>query len=142
MGLTGSLDERRMIIDASALLAVVLAEEDAEPYARAIVTADRPRIPSVTWFEAAMRIEWGGDEIAISRFDAFASDFGIEILPFTARHAEFARAGRRLYGRPTHPAGLNFGDCLVYGVAKAEREPLLFKGDDFAQTDIEPALKV
>ncbi len=131
-----------MIIDASALLAIVLAEPDAETYARAIATADHPRIPSVTWFEAAMRIEAGGDAVAIGRFDSFAGDFGIEIMPFTARHAEYARAGRRLYGRPLHPAGLNFGDCLVYGVAKAEREALLYKGDDFAQTDIEPALKV
>lgn len=135
-------DGQGMIIDASALLAVVLAEHDAGIYARAIAEAERPRIPSVTWFEAAMRIEHGGDEIAIDRFDAFAAEFGIDILPFTARHAEFARAGRRLYGRPAHPAGLNFGDCLVYGVAKAERAPLLFKGDVFVQTDIEPALKV
>ena len=65
---------------------------------------------------------------------------GLRSCPYTAGHAEAARQGRRLYGRP-HPAGLNFGDCLVYGVAKAEREPLLFKGNDFAQTDVEPALK-
>ena len=64
-----------------------------------------------------------------------------EFIPFTAEHARHARVGRRLYGRNNHPARLNFGDCLVYGVAKAEREPLLFKGDDFSQTDIEPALK-
>src|SRR5690348_4812259 len=102
--------------------------------------ASRPRIPSVTWFEAAMRIEAGGDDIAVRRFDAFAPDFGIDIIPFTAHHAVHARIGRRLYGRPHHPAGLNFGDCLVYGVAKAEGEPLLFKGRRFAQTDVTPAL--
>jgi ribonuclease VapC len=129
-----------VIIDASALLAIVLAEPDAEEYARAIALADKPRIPSVTWFEAAMRIETGGDDIAVGRFEAFAADFGIQIIPFTHRHAEFARIGRKLYGRPAHPAGLNFGDCLVYGVAKAEQEPLLFKGNDFAQTDIERVL--
>ena len=129
-----------MIIDASALLAVVLAEPDAALYADAIAGAARPRIPSVTWFEAAMRIEAGGDDFAVTRFNAFAPDFGIEIMPFTERHASYARLGRRLYGRPQHPAGLNFGDCLVYGVAKAEQAPLLFKGNDFSQTDIEPAL--
>ena len=130
-----------MIVDASALLAVVLAEPDAALYARAIASAVRPRMPSVTWFEASLRVEYGGDEIAVSRFDTFAADFGIELIPFTARHAEAARIGRRLFGRPQHPAKLNFGDCLVYGVAKAEREALLFKGNDFSQTDIEPALK-
>jgi ribonuclease VapC len=128
-------------VDASALLAIVLGEADADRYARAIAAAPRPRIPSVTWFEASMRIEWAGDAVAVSRFEDIPHLFGIDIIPFTLRHAEAARAGRRLYGRPQHPAGLNFGDCLVYGVARSEGEPLLFKGGDFAQTDIEPALK-
>jgi ribonuclease VapC len=130
-----------VIIDASALLAIVLDEPDAALYARAIASDQQPRIPSVTWFETSMRIEASGDAVAVSRFDDFPRDFGIEIVPFTARHAEAARQGRRLYGRPHHSAGLNFGDCLVYGVAKVERESLLFKGHDFAQTDVEPALK-
>jgi len=130
-----------LIVDASALLAIVLDEPDAVLYARAIAADHQPRMPSVTWLEAAMRIEFAGDVVAISRFDEIPRDFGIEIIPFMPRHAEVARLGRRLYGRPHHPAGLNFGDCLVYGVAKSEREPLLFKGNDFAQTDVEPALK-
>jgi ribonuclease VapC len=130
-----------VIVDASALLAVVLAETDAARYATAIATADRVRIASVTWFEAAMQVDAGGDEFAVSRFDDFIRDFSIQIIPFTAEHARHARMGRRLYGRGNHPARLNFGDCLVYGVAKGEREPLLFKGNDFSQTDIEPALK-
>lgn len=130
-----------MIVDASALLAVVLAEPDAERYARALAGARDPRLPSVTWFEASMQVDAGGDEVAVTRFDEFVQRFDIRIIPFTAEHARHARAGRRLYGRNNHPARLNFGDCLVYGVAKAEREPLLFKGNDFSQTDIEPALK-
>jgi ribonuclease VapC len=130
-----------VIIDASALLAVVLAEPDAERYARAIASAPERRIPSVTWFEASMLVDAGGDDIAVHRFDDFVRDFSIRIIPFTAEHARHARVGRRLYGRKMHPAQLNFGDCMVYGVAKAEREPLLFKGNDFSQTDIEPALK-
>ena len=130
-----------MIIDASALLAVVLAEPDAPRYAAAIANAAERRMPSVTWFEAAMQVDASGDEFAVNRFDDFIRDFSIRIIPFTAEHARHARVGRRLFGRNNHPARLNFGDCLVYGVAKAEREPLLFKGNDFAQTDIEPALK-
>lgn len=130
-----------MIIDASALLAVVLAEPDAPRYATAIANTAERRMPSVTWFEAAMQVDASGDEFAVNRFDDFIRDFAIRIIPFTAEHARHARVGRRLYGRRQHPARLNFGDCMVYGVAKAEREPLLFKGNDFTQTDIEPALK-
>jgi ribonuclease VapC len=130
-----------LIIDSSALLAIVLAEADAERYARAIATSDTRRIPSVIWFEAAMRVDAKGDAIAVSRFDDFLQDFRIEVVPFTSDHARQARRARMLYGKPHHPARLNFGDCLAYGVAKHEREALLFKGDDFSQTDIEPALK-
>jgi len=130
-----------VIIDSSALLAIVLAEPDAARYARAIALSDKRRIPAATWFEASMRIEAAGDTVAVNRFDDFAREFGLSIIPFTADHAREARRARRLYGKPHHPARLNFGDCMVYGVARHEREPLLFKGDDFAQTDIEPALK-
>ena len=72
----------------------------------------------------------------------FIRDFRIEIIPITAEHAREARLARRRYGKGVHPAGLNFGDCLVYGVAKVEGQPLLFKGDDFSQTDIAPVLCV
>ena len=130
-----------MIIDSSALLAVVLAELDAVQYARAIATSATRLLPSVTWFEASLRVDAKGDAFAINRFDDFVKDFRIEIVPFTSGHAHEARRARLLYGKPNHPAQLNFGDCMVYGVAKHEREPLLYKGNDFSQTDIEPALK-
>ena len=130
-----------MIIDSSALLAVVLAEPDADQYARAIATSAARLPPSVTWFEASLRVDANGDAFAVNRFDDFVRDFRIEIVPFTSVHAREARRARLLYGRPHHPAQLNFGDCMVYGVAKHERETLLFKGTDFSKTDIEPALK-
>lgn len=130
-----------MIVDSSALLAIVLSEPDADRYSLAILGDPHARIPAVAWFEASMRVDWAGDPVASSRFAELPAILKAEIVPFTARHAECAREGRRLFGRSVHPAGLNFGDCLVYGVAKAEREPLLFKGNDFAQTDIVPALK-
>jgi len=130
-----------VILDSSALLAVVLAEPDAVQYARAIATSPTRLLPSVTWFEASLRVDAKGDAFAINRFDDFVKDFRIEIVPFTSDHAREARRARLLYGKPHHPAQLNFGDCMAYGVAKHEREPLLFKGNDFSQTDIEPALK-
>jgi len=130
-----------VIIDASALLAVVLHEPDAERYARAIAATTARRMPAVTWFEASMRIDMQGDAYAASRFDDFIREFRLELVPFTADHAREARRARTLFGRPHHPAALNYGDCMVYGVARHERQPLLFKGNDFAHTDIEPALK-
>ena len=129
-----------MIIDASALLAIVLLEPDAERYATAILTARKRLIPSVTWFEATMRVDARMDFDRERSLETFLEDFRIEILPFTADHAREARRARALFGKP-HPAQLNFGDCMVYGVARHEREPLLFKGDDFARTDIEPVLR-
>jgi ribonuclease VapC len=130
-----------VIIDSSALLAVVLAEPDAVQYARAIAKSATRRLPSVTWFEASLRVDANGDNFAVNRFNDFVKDFRIEIVSFTAVHANEARRARLLYGKPHHPAQLNFGDCMVYGVAKHEGEKLLFKGTDFSKTDIEPALK-
>jgi ribonuclease VapC len=130
-----------VIIDSSALLAVVLAEPDAARYADAISGSETRRMPAVTWFEATLRVDMMGDAYAVNRFDDFVRDFRIDIVPFTSDHAREARRARLLYGKPHHPAQLNFGDCMVYGVAKHEREPLLFKGNDFSQTDIEPGLK-
>ena len=130
-----------MIVDASALLAVVMMEPEGAVMARAVARAARPRIPAPTWFEALMAVERRGDAVAQARFDEVVQTLRLEITPFTAAHAAAARQAWREYGRGTqHPAKLNFGDCLAYGFAKVEREALLYKGDDFPHTDIEPAL--
>lgn len=130
-----------MIIDASALLAIALDEPDGPRFTEAILNAEQPRMPAVTWFEAALVVGARGDALAVARFDDINRDLGITLIDFTAEHAGLARAARRMYGRGRHPARLNFGDCMVYAVAKAGNEPLLFKGNDFTHTDIEPALK-
>jgi ribonuclease VapC len=75
------------------------------------------------------------------RFDEVVRTLGIEIAPVTEGIALRARRAYVQFGRGNHPARLNYGDCFAYALAKVEREPLLFKGNDFAQTDIEPALK-
>ena len=126
-----------MIVDASALLAVVLNEPDGRRFAEIIAGAPRARMPAATWFEAALVIESRGDDLASRRFDDAVHALGIELIAFTPDHARLAREACRAYARRR----LNFGDCMVYGVAKAEGEPLLFKGNDFSRTDIEPALK-
>ena len=89
-----------------------------------------------------MVLDRRGDEKALAGFEEYTKRYNIRIEPFTAEHAAVARHAWREYGRGSgHPARLNFGDCLAYGFAKAEREPLLFKGGDFIHTDIEPAMK-
>ena len=98
-------------------------------------------MPTVTWFEASLVVDTRGDEFARSRFQAIVSGLGITLMAFTSEHAEMARVARRTYGRGRHAAELNFGDCMVYALAKNEGEPLLSKGNDFAQTDIEQASK-
>jgi len=130
-----------VIVDSSALLSAVLAEPDAALYARPIAVSDSRRIPSVTWFEAAARIDAKGDAFAVGGFDDFPREFQTDTLPSTSDHAREARRARMRHGKPHHPARLNFGDFSVYGVAKHERETPLFKGDDVSRTDIEPALK-
>jgi ribonuclease VapC len=114
-----------VIVDASALLAVALNEPDGRRFAEAIAGAPRARMPAATRFEAALAVDTDGDDVASRRFDEVVQNLRIELIAFTPVHAEQAREARRIYGRKRHPAQLNFGDCMVYGVAKAEREPLL-----------------
>jgi ribonuclease VapC len=120
-----------VIVDASALLAVVLDEPDGRRFAEAIAGAPRARMPAATWFEAALAVDTDGDDTASRRFDEAVRNLQIELIAFTPEHAEQAREARRIYGRKRHPAQLNFGDCMVYGVAKAEREPLLSRATIF-----------
>ncbi len=98
-------------------------------------------MPAATRFAAALAVDTNGDDLASRRFDEAVRRLRIELIDFTPEHAEQAREARRMYGRKRHPAQLNSGDCMVYGVAKAARAALLFKGNDFSQTDIEPTLK-
>ena len=88
-----------------------------------------------------MRVDMGGNPIASDAFDDLIKEAGIMIEPVTAEQAHLARRAYRSYGRGSgSPARLNLGDCFAYALAKATGEPLLFKGDDFPHTDIEPAL--
>jgi ribonuclease VapC len=131
-----------VIIDSSAVLAILFAEEDAPDYARAIEAAGTCRMSAANWLETAIRVDRGGDAIASNAFDDFVREAGVSIESVTAGQAEIARRAYRAYGKGTgHPAGLNFGDCFAYALAKETREPLLFKGNDFSHTDIAPALE-
>ena len=92
-----------------------------------------------SFLEAAIVLESRGGATAGPELDLFVERALIELVPVTAEHAQAARRAWRRFGKGNHPAGLNFGDCFVYALADATGEPLLFKGADFALTDIEPA---
>jgi len=129
-----------MIVDSSALLAILFAETDAETYARAITDADDCRISAANFVEVAIVVEAQTKNSGTRQFDTFFRRAGITIEPVTEEQAHLARQAYTDFGRGRHSAGLNFGDCFAYALAKAAGEPLLFKGDDFKKTDITPAL--
>ncbi len=99
-------------------------------------------IKNPTLLEAPILVELRNGEEAGRELDLFLHRAKIEIVPVDADRVEVARAAYRRYGKGVHPAGLNYGDCFSYALAKATREPLLFKGRDFAKTDVRPALGV
>jgi ribonuclease VapC len=128
-----------MIIDTSALIAILRAEPEAPAYARAITDAADRRISAVNFVESAVVIDAGRNPIATRRFDEFIKEANISIEPVTPHQAEIAREAYRDFGKGSgHPARLNFGDCFAYALAKVTGEPLLYKGGDFAHTDIAP----
>ncbi|MHC1729089.1 MAG: type II toxin-antitoxin system VapC family toxin [Syntrophobacteraceae bacterium] len=131
-----------MIIDTSALVAILLGEPEAESFALAIADDPRRLISAFTALETGIVIEAKKGESGGREFDLLLHQARIEIVPLTAEQFEIARVASRKYGRGRHPAGLNIGDCCSYALAKYAGEPLLFKGNDFSQTDIEMAQPV
>ena len=129
-----------MIVDSSAVIAILFDEPDAERYAAALQAAPRRRISVGNALEASIVAERRGGAATADDLDRFFERFRIEPVPVTTEQLAVARRAWRRFGKGNHPAGLNFGDCFAYALAEATGEPLLFKGADFAQTDIAPAL--
>jgi ribonuclease VapC len=130
-----------MIVDASALIAILRDEPDAQRYAQAIAAASYRRISAANFLETAIVIDGSRDPVASRRLDDLLREAHIAIAAVTEEQARIARDAYRDFGRGSgHPARLNFGDCFAYALARDMGEPLLFKGDDFAQTDIAWAL--
>ncbi len=125
-----------MIVDTSALLAVLFDEPDAQHYARAIAEASHCRMSVANFLEAAMVVESRAGPIGGHELDLFLEAARIQLEPVTLAHAQAARRVWQRFGKGNHPAGLNFGDCFAYALAAAKGEPLLCKGDDFTLTDI------
>jgi ribonuclease VapC len=126
-----------MIVDTSALIAILRDEPEARAFAIAIADADRRRLSAANYLEAAIVIDGSRDPIASRRFDDLLREGGISIEPVTEEQAKIAREAYRDFGRGSgHAARLNFGDCFAYALAKTTAEPLLFKGDDFLHAGI------
>ena len=130
-----------MIVDTSALIAILRDESDAMSHAKAIAGASVRRISAANYVETAAIIDASRDPIASRRFDDLLREAQVMVEPVTEAQARIAREAYRDFGRGSgHPARLNFCDCFAYALAKATNEPLLFKGDDFPNTDVTPAL--
>ena len=130
-----------MIVDSSAVVAILLAAPEAAACAKAIENSPDRRISAVNYVEAAIVIDGRGDPMASARFDDLLREASIDIEPVDEIQAKFAREAYRTFGRGSgHPARLNLGDCFAYALARRRGEALLFKGNDFVHTDIDPAL--
>lgn len=133
-----------MIVDTSALVAILRREEDADRYVAAIAAADkrgeRLAIGAATLFELMLVIDRLRDPGLSEATVRLVQLLRLEIVDVSAETAAEARLANQRYGKGFHPARLNFGDCLAYALAKSTAEPLLFKGDDFSRTDIVSAV--
>ena len=125
-----------MVVDTSALLAILLDEPERRAFNEAIEGADRKSISAATFVEASMLLESRRGPAGVAALDAFLAKAGIEVRVVDRQLAEAARDAFRRYGKGRHPAGLNFGDCFAYSLAQTFAEPLLFNGDDFTKTDV------
>ncbi len=125
-----------MVVDTSAILAILFDEPDAARFAAAIAEADRCVISAGSLLEAAIVVDNQAGPGAGRQLDAFVERARITVEPVTEDQIRIARQAYLDFGKGNHPAGLNFGDCFAYALAKAMREPLLFKGGDFSQTDV------
>ncbi len=130
-----------MIVDTSALVAILKLEPERVPFAEILDQADSLRISAATYVELSIVMDRRKSPALSREVDEIIERFNIQIEPVTAEQARIARQAYRDYGRASgHAANLNFGDCFSYALARAKREPILFKGDDFVHTDLRSAL--
>jgi ribonuclease VapC len=129
-----------MVVDTSALIAILFGEPETESFVQALVNDPKKMISAFNILESAIVVEAKKGEAGGRELDLLVHRARIEIIPLNGDQVELALAAWRKYGRGNHPAGLNIGDCCAYALAKYSGEPLLFKGKDFSQTDIRPAI--
>lgn len=128
-----------MVVDTSALVAILFAESTAERLMEAILAAPRPIVSAASLVEVGIVAIARHGEASERELNSLLRQFRLQIIPVTADHAERALGAFRRFGKGRHPAGLNYGDCFSYALASITGEPLLFVGDDFARTDLQIA---
>ena len=126
-----------MVVDTSALIAIALDEPERRSFVDAIERDPTRLVSAASVLEAGIVVESRAGVQAGDDLDELITQLGLEIEPVTAAQVRIARRAWRTYGKGRHPAALNFGDCFAYALAKDTGEPLLFKGNDFPQTDVE-----
>jgi ribonuclease VapC len=129
-----------MIVDASAILAVLFEEPEKAAFRDLLLMTPELAMSPVNYLEASVRADDKKHPAKGPQFDALLEAFGIQIVAVTEDQAKLAREAYRQFGKGNHEAKLNLGDCFAYALAKARNEPLLFKGQDFSLTDIEAAV--
>jgi ribonuclease VapC len=129
-----------MIVDTSAIIAVLLGEEEADDFTEQMLKSDDCLMSAVSFVEASIIAESNGGDGGVRQLDAFLRTAGISIEPVSEEQALAARQAYSDFGKGRHAAGLNLGDCFSYALAKVSGEPLLFKGADFRKTDIRAAI--
>ncbi len=130
-----------MIVDSSAVVAVVKGEPEARRFLQALADAATSRMSAASYLEAAVVVDGARHPVLSRRLDDLLDLFDVRLESVTADQARVAREAYRDYGRGSgHPARLNFGDCFSYALARVTGEPLLFKGDDFVHTDVRAAV--
>jgi ribonuclease VapC len=125
-----------MILDTSAFLAIFFDEPEGVAFRSLVARAAGARMSAASYVEACLKVDRLDDPDLSAEVDTLIAALGIVIEPVSVQQAVLARGAYRRFGKGRHPAGLNFGDCLSYALAAEVREPLLFKGDDFARTDL------
>jgi len=130
-----------MIVDTSAIIAILKNEAEADVFSEAIEAAKTVRISAANYLETHILVDRYRNPILNARLETIFENPGIQIEPVTVEQAKIARFAYRDYGKGSgHRANLNFGDCFSYALAREKREPILFKGDDFVHTDLRSAL--
>ena len=125
-----------MVLDTSAVLAILFGEPEAEDFARTLADADTRLMSAFSVLEASVVVMTKKGEAAVRELDLLLHTASIDVVPFDADQAALARSAYEKFGKGRHRARLNLGDCCSYALARTSGEPLLFKGSDFSETDI------
>ena len=128
-----------IVVDSSAIVAILRGEADAPFYGRVLATADEVRMSTVTDYELRIVLGRYGPAL-VERYNILVDEIGIVMVDFDQAESLKSHEAYRLFGKGNHPAGLNMGDCVAYALARRLDAPLLFKGNDFARTDVRRAL--